>query len=442
LRGAIAARSRAFAQRIRGADVGAKKLGSSSRAKPAGRGLSLVMTPPTLPTPSSLSAPGDALTIAQRLAEQFATTAVERDRRGGTPKRERDLIRRSGLLSLSIPSEYGGWGAPWSEVMQVVRTFARVDGSIAHVFGFQHLMLATARLFGQREQWQPLLEGTAKHAWFWGNALNPLDTRTTLRREGGALSITGQKSFCSGSPDSDMLIVSALRPPETRLAIVAIPTSRAGITVHDDWDNMGQRQTDSGSVTLENVQIEARELLDEPGPLGSVFASLRPCIAQLILGNVYLGLAEGALEHAKSYTTSSRRPWLNSGVASASDDPYVLHRYGDMWVNLESARALTDRAGQELSRAWALGDALTPEGRGHAAVAIATAKVSTTRVGLDVSSQVFDVMGARSTTYGAGLDRFWRNLRTHTLHDPVDYKLRELGRYALAGDLPTPSFYS
>jgi len=389
----------------------------------------------------------DSLRVAQRLAEQFASTAVERDRQGGTPKHERDLIRKSGLLALSIPTELGGWGAPWSEVMAVVRTFARADGSLAHVFGFQHLMLATARLFGQREQWQPLFESTAEKAWFWGNALNPLDTRTTLRRDGGGssggvMSISGQKSFCSGSPDSDMLIVSALRPPETRLAIAAIPTSREGITVHGDWDNMGQRQTDSGSVTFEDVRIHAHELLDQPGPLGSTFASLRPCIAQLILANVYLGLAEGALEHARSYTQSSRRPWLNSGVASASEDPYVLHRYGDMWLGLESARVLTDRAGQALSAAWARGDELTSEERGQTAIAIAAAKAHTTRVGLDVSSQVFDVMGARSTTFGAGLDRFWRNLRTHTLHDPVDYKLRELGRYALVGELPTPSFYS
>ncbi|HTV24385.1 MAG TPA: acyl-CoA dehydrogenase family protein [Polyangiaceae bacterium] len=384
----------------------------------------------------------DSLSVARQLAAQFASTAIERDRRGGTPKHERDLIRKSGLLALSIPTELGGWGAPWSEVMAVVRTFARVDGSLAHVFGFQHLMLATARLFGQREQWQPLLAQTAERAWFWGNALNPLDARTSLRREGSALSISGQKSFCSGSPDSDMLIVSALRPPETRLAIVAIPTSRAGITVHADWDNMGQRQTDSGSVTFEDVVIHPHELLDVPGPLGSTFASLRPCIAQLILANVYLGLAEGALEQAKVYTLSSRRAWLGSGVASASEDPYVLHRYGDMWVGLEAARALTDRAGLSLSEAWARGDELTPEQRGNTALAIATAKVSTTRVGLDVSSLVFDVMGARATTAGAGLDRFWRNLRTHTLHDPVDYKLRELGRHALSGELPTPSFYS
>jgi alkylation response protein AidB-like acyl-CoA dehydrogenase len=384
----------------------------------------------------------DSLSIAQRLAEQFATTAVERDRRGGTPKAERDLIRRSGLLALSIPTELGGWGAPWSEVMAVVRTFARADGSLAHVFGFQHLMLATARLFGQREQWQPLLAATAEQALFWGNALNPLDARTTLRREAGQMSISGQKSFCSGSPDSDFLIVSALRPPETRLAIAAIPTQREGITVHNDWDNMGQRQTDSGSVTFENVRIHPNELLDQPGPLGTTFASLRPCIAQLILANVYLGIAEGALEQAKAYTKSSRRPWLASGAASAAEDPYVLHRYGEMWVGLEGARALTDRAGQCLSEAWARGDDLTAEERGRTAIAIAAAKAQTTRVGLDVSSQVFDVMGARATTYGAGLDRFWRNLRTHTLHDPVDYKFRELGRFALCNELPTPSFYS
>jgi alkylation response protein AidB-like acyl-CoA dehydrogenase len=397
------------------------------------------------PSPAPVRPTGadrEVLAVARSLAEQFAATAAERDRKGGTPKRERDLLRQSGLLALSIPTELGGWGATWSEVMAVVRTFARVDGSIAHVFGFQHLMLATARLFGQREQWQPLLEGTVKHQWFWGNALNPLDARTTLSRSDGVLSISGQKSFCSGSPDSDMLIVSALRPPETRLAIFALPTNRPGISVKNDWDNMGQRQTDSGSVELDNVRVHASELLDDPGPLGSVFASLRPCIAQLILSNVYLGLAEGALEQAREYTKSSRRPWLGSGVTSATEDPYVLHRYGDMWVGLESARVLTDRAGEQLSLAWAREDDLTPEERGQTALAIATAKVSTTRVGLDVSSQVFDVMGARATTYGAGLDRFWRNLRTHTLHDPVDYKLRELGRYALSAEFATPSFYS
>jgi alkylation response protein AidB-like acyl-CoA dehydrogenase len=44
---------------------------------------------------------------------------------------------------------------------------------------------------------------------------------------------------------------------------------------------------------------------------------------------------------------------------------------------------------------------------------------------------LFEVTGARSTHASLRLDRHWRNLRTQTLHDPVDYKLHELGDWAL-----------
>ena len=381
----------------------------------------------------------DARAVAEALARDFAASAAERDRAGGTAKRERDLLRESGLLALSVPQELGGGGAPWSDVLEVVRIFARADGSLAHLFGFQHLMLATARLFGTPEQWRPLLRETARQRWFWGNALNPLDARTSLKREADGWFIEGEKSFCSGSVDSDMLIVSALRPPDPRLAVAAIPTRRSGIHVRGDWDNMGQRQTDSGGVEFRRVRLEPGELLDQPGPLGSVFASLRPCLAQLIFANVYLGIAQGALAEARAYTRSSRRPWILSGAPSASEDPYVLHRYGELWLDLESARLLCDRAGSLLSSAWLEEDRLTPQARGETAIAIAAAKAATTRAGL---AGMFDVMGARATSAAARFDRYWRNLRTHTLHDPVDYKFRELGDYALNERLPTPSFYS
>ena len=39
-----------------------------------------------------------AIEIAQKLAKTFAETAAERDKQGGNPKAERDLIRQSGLL--------------------------------------------------------------------------------------------------------------------------------------------------------------------------------------------------------------------------------------------------------------------------------------------------------------------------------------------------------
>lgn len=53
----------------------------------------------------------------------------------------------------------------------------------------------------------------------------------------------------------------------------------------------------------------------------------------------------------------------------------------------------------------------------------------------------FEVTGARATARGEGLDRFWRNVRTHTLHDPVAYKRREAGRHLLTGEPPEPTWY-
>jgi alkylation response protein AidB-like acyl-CoA dehydrogenase len=379
---------------------------------------------------------------ADALAAALAETAVDRDRRGGTAKRERDLIRASGLLALSIPRSEGGEGATWAETQRVVRQLARVDGALAHLFGFHHLLLATVRLFGEPVQWRRAYAGTVANRWFWGNALNPLDTRATIVIEPqGGWVVDGEKSFCSGARDSDRLILSAF-DPVGRLVVAAVPTAREGIEIHDDWDNMGQRQTDSASVRFRQVRVDDAELLRSPGPLGSPFASLRPCIAQLVLANVYLGLGEGALAEGRRFTLEGSRAWPTSGVAKPADDPYVLRHYGELWVALEGARALTDAAGDALDAAWARGDAMTGDQRGACAVAIATAKVASARAGLEVASRIFEVTGARATSASLALDRYWRNLRTHTLHDPLDYKLRELGQFALSDSLPTPSFYS
>lgn len=383
------------------------------------------------------------LQTARQLAAEFALTAVERDERGGTPKTERDALRQSGLLALSIPVQYGGLGARWSDTLGIVREFAKVDSSIAHVFGFHHLMLATVRLFSRPDQWQPWFEQTARKNWFWGNALNPLDRRTLVKDFGGWREFSGKKSFCSGASDSEMLIASALdESAGGKLLIAAIPSGRSGITLHNDWNNIGQRQTDSGSASFERVRVEESELLLDPGPLSTPFACLRPLIAQLTFTHMFLGIAEGAFDEARNYTLTETRAWHKSTAEDVRQDPYVLHHYGEFWVALQGVRLLVERAATLLDQAWAKGPNLSENERGQLAIAIATAKVAASRQGLELCSRLFEVTGARSTHASLRLDRHWRNLRTQSLHDPVDYKLHELGDWALNQSLPIPTFYS
>lgn len=384
----------------------------------------------------------DYLTLATALAAEFATTAVERDAKGGTPKQERDHIRKSGLLKLIVPQEYGGIGETWITTLKISRELAKVDSSIAHVFSYHHLGVIIPHIFGSIAQKERYYQQTIQNNWFWCNALNPLDRRTTLTPDGNNFLLNGVKSFCSGSIDSDILPITATNIKTNEITVLAIPTQRQGIQIQDDWDNMGQRQTDSGSIVFDNVAVYEEEIFGERDRSSTPFNTICACLTQLNLANIYLGIAQGALAAAKEYTRTSTKPWLTSGVESAKVDPYILQHYGNMWIDLQGATCLTDIAGELLQAAWEQEWELTAEQRGECAIAIATAKVAATKVGLDITSRMFEVMGARATAGKYGFDRYWRNLRTFTLHDPVDYKVQDIGNWVLNEQLPKPNFYS
>jgi alkylation response protein AidB-like acyl-CoA dehydrogenase len=385
----------------------------------------------------------DPLAEAARLAADFRQTARERDLAGGTPKNERDQIRASGLLQLMIPRAQGGMQSTWPVFLRAVREIASADASLAHLFAYHHLGLVTPHLIGtpaQRERWYAV---TAQDNLFWGNSLNPLDPRTTLTRAAdGSYRLDGEKSFCTGASDSDLLLVSANLAGEERLQVMVLPTRRQGITVKGDWDNMGQRQTDSGGVSFRDVRVAEDELLGPPGSGGSVFATLRTCITQSILSNIFAGIAQGAFEEARAYALCLERPFANSTAQRHTDDPYILERFGLMSVQIQTAVYLLDRAADDLEETWHYQEELSAEQRGNCAVRVAAAKVASGRCALDVTSAAFEVMGARATSARHRFDRFWRNARTLTLHDPLDYKVREVGDWVLNGRFPTPSFYS
>ncbi|WP_423853387.1 acyl-CoA dehydrogenase family protein [Acinetobacter guillouiae] len=382
-----------------------------------------------------------ALATAKQLAEQFAQTAAERDKAGGNPKLERDLIRQSGLLGLSIPQQYGGQGANWKTIFQTIQSIAQVDSSLAHVYGFHHLLIATVQLFAQPEQYSSWFEHTAHNNLFWGNTLNPLDQRTKVQQlTENDFIFHGDKSFCSGSIDSDILLCSGFNDAG-KLLIAVIPTRREGVSFLGDWNNMGQRQTDSGTSHFEQVKIHKDELLLNPGPLSTPYSSLRPLIAQLIFVHLFLGVAEGAFDLARQ-TIQSQKAWSTSLAENAVNDPFTQKHFAEFYVQLESVRLLADKAIAALQTAWNIGEQLTAEQRGEVSIAIATAKIAATNSSLFITQNIFQVMGARATTAKLNLDRFWRNVRTQTLHDPIDYKYQEVGEWVLTGKVPDPSFYS
>lgn len=376
------------------------------------------------------------------LLEQLRASAPTRDRQGGHPAQEKTLLRGAGLLGWSIPARFGGLGKPWPEIYTLVRRVAEVDSALAHLLAFHHLQIATVLIYANETQQARWLADTSKRRLWWGNAMNPLDTRLVAREDGKGYVLDGVKGYCSGTRGSSMMTLSAQEAVSGKVLLAALPTGRDGIEVRDDWDPIGQRQTDSGTVVFANVALGHDDVLRSPDSVPTPFQTLRTCFAQLVLVNLYAGIAAGAMEEARRQANGRAKPWINAGVASIGEDPYMLHRFADMHVQSAAAAALADRAAVQLAEAFARGASLSSAERGAVALAIAEAKVIAHRAALSAANELFEVTGARGTAASLGLDRYWRNIRTHSLHDPLDYKLAVIGRWALNRELPEPTLYN
>ncbi len=391
----------------------------------------------------SISPAVPAAETARALAATLAKTAVERDRRGGHAAAERQLIRDSGLLSLSIPSWVGGPGARWTEILETVAILAEADSALAHIYAFHHMQHASIQFWGTHEQQKQFLGESLLLNQFWGNTLNPLDHRVVVTTQpDGSYRLDGEKAFCSGALGADRLIISGWHEPTASLLIACVPASRQGIQINDDWDGIGQRQTDSGTALFHGVRIEPAEILAAPGHVFSPFATLRTCMVQLVMAILFASLGQAAFGTSRRFLQEQARPWLSSGVERAVDDPFIQQRLARLWLQLKPALRQIDEAIALFEAAFARGPALSAEQRGEVAIAAAEAKILAQQAGLEASSQMFDLMGARSARAHLGYDRFWRNVRTHTLHDPLDYKIRDLGRWLLSGTAPVPTAYS
>jgi alkylation response protein AidB-like acyl-CoA dehydrogenase len=387
------------------------------------------------------------------LQEKLAVIAPERDRNGGVPREEAELIRKSSLFTLAVPKEYGGLGGSISTVLWVVRKIAAIDGGLGRLFGYHLIFSSWIGLLGNEEQRTRYFQKIVQEGAWVGNASTEggksvFDLETRLVPEGDHFRLTGKKLFSTGAIVSDLLFTIAvpddLPSAQDGWIWILVPSDREGVSIQEDWDPIGQKAAYSGRTELNQVKVSAEETLGR-----TEARTQTPLNSALILqfqiqqANTLLGIGQGALQAARDYTRTQTRSWSQSVTEAATSDPYILERYGEFFSELAAAETLVDRAGKLVEEAIDKGQHLTWEERGRASVAVLAAKATAGRAALHVSQGIFEVTGARSAANRSlGLDRYWRNARTESVHSPLVYHLSNVGNYALNGTLPAPGFYS
>jgi alkylation response protein AidB-like acyl-CoA dehydrogenase len=412
---------------------------------------------------------------AQAVSKILASDAAARDLANKSPVTEVSLLKSSGLLKILGPVEYGGGGQSWEVGYKAIREVAKGDGSIGMLLGYHLLWSKTADIVGTEEQKERFQRLIIENNYFVGGkccwdarngtreftdrslagAVNPRDNDLVIQDDGDRLIFNGSKNFNTGGVISDLTVLEGVLAGTTNHIFATVPTSQPGFEFAHNWNNIGLRLSESGSVEIKNIAVPWSDALGwdvafktpSPAVLSIPFATLLLPTIQLVFSNLYLGIAQGSLEFAGGYTTTSTRAWPYGGdnKESATDEFYISERYGNFHAHLLAAEALTDRAGVGVSEVFATHGKdrdVSVRKRGELAELVASAKVVTTDTSLKVTAGVFEVTGSRATGSKVSLDRFWRDVRVHTLHDPVAYKNRELGRYFLLDEIPEPTWYT
>ncbi|MDH0911802.1 SfnB family sulfur acquisition oxidoreductase [Rhizobium pusense] len=377
----------------------------------------------------------EAIAVAHELARVFAVGAAERDRERRLPLAEIERFSQSGLWAITVPKEFGGAGVSAITLAEVTAIISAADGSIGQIPQNHFYMVEALRLAGSEEQkrhyFERILEGDRL-----GNAFTeigtktPVDYKTYFAERDGRLLLNGQKFYSTGSLFAHIIVVVA-KGPDGRVNIVFIDRATAGLSLVDDWTSFGQRTTGSGTVTFDDVEITPFQVVDHdvvferPTAMGP--------FAQIIHAAVQVGIARGALAETISYVRAHARPFFELSIEHGYEDPHTIHAVGDVSIRVHAADALLARAGRILDSAIAAPDEKTVAA---ASIAVAEVKSLGTEAAQLASTKLIELGGARSTLESYGLDRYWRNARTHSLHDPVRWKYHHIGNFYLNGALP------
>ena len=376
----------------------------------------------------------EAIAVATELAKRFAVEAGVRDRERRLPVAELDEFSASGLWGITIPKAYGGAGVSYVTVAEVIKLISAADPSLGQIpqnhLGVVDILLQTASEEQKQQYFAKVLQG-----YRFGNAFSEAKSKnagtfdTQVRFDGDSAYINGEKFYCTGALFAH--IVPTVGVNEKDQAFIAfVERDAPGLQVVDSWDGFGQRTTASGGVTLDGVKvplsavIPAHQAFDQPTANGP--------ISQIIQAAVDTGIALGALEQAKIHARQAR-PWIDSQQDHGWQDPFTIAAIGDLEWRVHGTEAILAKAGVAVDQALANPNEDTVA---NASLVVAQAKVLSAETALLASSKLFELAGTRSVSGKHNLDRFWRNARTHTLHDPARWKYHLIGNFVLNGVKP------
>jgi alkylation response protein AidB-like acyl-CoA dehydrogenase len=335
--------------------------------------------------------------------------ATHRERNRVLPFAEIQWLKGAGFGALRVPKEHGGRGATLPELFALLAELAEADSNLTQALRV-HFAYVEDVLNSQDQ--------ARRERWF--------------KRIANGDIIGGAKYYTTGSLFADWIDVGAVNDAdETVSAVVA--AKAPGVEIVDDWDGFGQKLTASGAATFTDVPVEPEHVASGEDRFGYSAA-----FVQQVHHATLVGIARAASADAARAVAERRRNYSHAAAARSSADPQVLQIVGKVHSLTYAAGAVMLKAAEALERSFEHRDHadLREAANIRAEIEIAQAQTTISALVLEATSTLFDALGASATSVSKSLDRYWRNARTVTSHNPRIYKDRIVGDFVVNGTPP------
>jgi alkylation response protein AidB-like acyl-CoA dehydrogenase len=328
------------------------------------------------------------------------------DRQNQFPRDVHHRLADLGVLGLTIPEEYGGFGRDIVATMVVIEELSRrsLAVSVPYIMAVCYAGMNIEE-YGTEAQKRDLLPrivaGEMLFAYGWtepdaGADLASIKTRAD--RDGDVLRINGAKRFCSGAEIANYIYALVRTgPAEDRhrnLSFVLIPHDAPGVTI-TRIDTMGMKGAATTDVSFDNVEVPIANLVGGEAAWNQGWRMLVGAgmdVEKLEVAAIGVGIARAALDDAWAYTMERRQFGRLIG-----DFQSIQHKLADMRTQVHAARLVLYHA------AW-LADERRP-----CAQETSMAKLFATEVAKSVALECQTILGAYGYVKDFDAERYVRD---------------------------------